>query len=113
VLRAQSLYITVISWLPKQLAQAERSEHPISLIVMDLDFFTIINDTYGHDAGEGVLHDVGFWLRSTLRQGDMVFRWGGEEFLLLLNDCAAKFALQVVAKLRQRFVLREIGGDYC
>ncbi|MDT8424426.1 MAG: diguanylate cyclase [Methyloprofundus sp.] len=95
---------------PKQLAQAERSQLPISLVMMDLDFFKIINDTYGHGAGDQVLNDVGFWLRSTLRQGDIVFRWGGEEFLLLLNNCTAEFGQQVVEKLRQRFVSREMGG---
>ena len=96
--------------VPKQLAQAERNELPISLVVMDLDFFKKVNDTYGHETGDRVLKDVGLWLRSTLRQGDMVFRWGGEEFLLLLNNCMAEFALQVVEKLRQRFVSREMGG---
>jgi len=94
---------------PKQLAQAERSEQPISLVVMDIDFFKRVNDTYGHDVGDEVLHDVGVWLRGTLRQGDMVFRWGGEEFLLLFNNCTAEFGKQVVEKLRQRFVLREMG----
>ncbi|MBW6453947.1 MAG: GGDEF domain-containing protein, partial [Methyloprofundus sp.] len=48
--------------------------------------------------------------RSTLRQGDIVFRWGGEEFLLLLNNCTAEIGQQVVEKLRQRFVSREMGG---
>ncbi|MCF7969623.1 MAG: diguanylate cyclase [Methylococcaceae bacterium] len=96
--------------VPAQLAQAMRSKQATSLVIMDLDLFKTVNDTYGHDKGDLVLHDVGLWLRSTLRQGDMVFRWGGEEFLLLLNNCTAEFAQQVVEKLRQRFVLREMGG---
>nr|WP_051906630.1 response regulator [Methylomarinum vadi] len=61
---------------PKELATAFRNQCPLSLAILDIDYFKKINDTHGHDIGDRVLADVGFWLRNILRKGDLVFRWG-------------------------------------
>ena len=97
---------------PKELAQAERNKKTISLAILDLDYFKKVNDKYGHDTGDKVLADVGLWLRNTLRKGDMVFRWGGEEFVILLANCTPANAMEVLEKQRVRFNNRQYGGLY-
>ena len=56
-------------------------------LLLDLDNFKDINDTHGHDVGDQVLKDVGVQLHRSTRSQDLVSRWGGEEFLLLLKGC--------------------------
>jgi diguanylate cyclase (GGDEF)-like protein len=63
-----------------------RSRRSISLILVDLDFFKQVNDTYGHAAGDAVLLQVAQLLKEVVRKPDLVIRWGGEEFLLLALD---------------------------
>lgn len=88
--------------LPKALANARRQQIPISLVIMDLDFFKRINDEHGHDQGDQVLMATGNWLRHSFRKGDMVFRWGGEEFVIFLNKCTLNEAKVLIEKQRQR-----------
>ena len=95
---------------PRELVQAKRNQTPLSLAVIDLDYFKQVNDKFGHDIGDKVLAEVGLWLRNTLRKGDMVFRWGGEEFVILLSNCAPDNALDLLEKQRIRFNKREYAG---
>jgi diguanylate cyclase (GGDEF)-like protein len=67
-----------------ELARAEREGHPIGVIILDIDRFKIINDTYGHAAGDKTLVALGKLFSSRLRASDTACRYGGEEFLLLL-----------------------------
>lgn len=94
----------------KELANAERNRYPISLAILDIDYFKSINDNYGHDTGDEVLADVGSWLRNVLRKGDMVFRWGGEEFVMILLDCTPEQAFAVLEKQRTRFNKAQFAG---
>ncbi len=71
-----------------------------ALVAVDIDHFKSINDTYGHDVGDEVLRQVGAVLRNNVRKGDVVFRLGGEEFLVLLYDMATKENRAVAEKLR-------------
>jgi len=66
----------------------------------DLDYFKKINDTYGHEAGDMVLKELAGVLRSSVRETDLVVRYGGEEFLLVLRDTDAGNADMVAEKLR-------------
>ena len=68
-------------------AQAIRHNYPVSLMVIDLDHFKSINDTHGHATGDQVLAETGQMLRSAHRDGDLVARFGGEEFVTLLSHC--------------------------
>ena len=77
---------------------AHRNRVPVTLMVADLDNFKEINDTYGHTAGDAVLRAVGRRMAETLRESDMVARWGGDEFTILLYDAGDKKSLQIVAK---------------
>ena len=66
--------------------QARRSGDNFALVYLDLDNFKSINDTYGHSAGDKVLRDVAAMLKSRVRETDMVARWGGDEFVVLLTN---------------------------
>jgi two-component system, cell cycle response regulator len=96
--------------LPKTIANAKRDHIPISLAVMDIDLFKNINDTHGHPHGDRVLAEVGAWLRSSFREGDLIFRWGGEEFVILLNNCALDEAAVIIEKQRKRFAERRFAN---
>lgn len=73
----------------------------LSVIMIDVDHFKKINDTYGHDIGDLVLKKVADILREALRQGDSVGRWGGEEFMMLLPDTNKNIAWEVAEKVRR------------
>jgi diguanylate cyclase (GGDEF)-like protein/PAS domain S-box-containing protein len=74
--------------LDKAVARAGRSGRPLAVVMMDLDGFKPVNDTHGHEAGDVVLRVVGRRLRDTLRRTDFIARFGGDEFVLLVEDCA-------------------------
>lgn len=81
---------------------AARSGAPLSVVFADLDNFKGINDRFGHDAGDRVLIAATEALRSTLRSGDVLLRWGGEEFAIILPDTDCATATIVVARLCER-----------
>ncbi|MBN8209705.1 diguanylate cyclase [Bacillus sp. NTK071] len=80
--------------------ESKSNEKPLSLLVIDIDFFKNVNDTYGHSAGDAVLQQFGVVLRGGARQEDIVSRNGGEEFTLILTDCSHNKALEIGEKLR-------------
>jgi len=88
---------------PIELEKAKRLQTPMSLAILDIDHFKQVNDRFGHAVGDQVLAEVGLLLRNTLRKGDMVFRWGGEEFVILLTSCPTDKAKEVLEKQRIRF----------
>ncbi|GAB2692234.1 sensor domain-containing diguanylate cyclase [Aliiglaciecola aliphaticivorans] len=73
----------------------------VGLILIDIDHFKAVNDTHGHNAGDNVLKQIANMLNNHLRHGDVVGRWGGEEFLLLLPDTSPEQAYEVAQKLRE------------
>jgi diguanylate cyclase (GGDEF)-like protein/PAS domain S-box-containing protein len=79
---------------------ARRPGQALSLLMLDIDHFKAINDTFGHQAGDHVLIEVASRLRRSLRGNDMVARWGGEEFVVLLRDCALPDALRLAEDIR-------------
>lgn len=78
-----------------------RHQHPYAILYGDVDDFKLINDRYGHHAGDEALCLIGQTLRGNLRQHDLVCRWGGEEFLVLLPTTGAEIAGEVGEKLRE------------
>lgn len=81
------------------LSQARRHQSPMALIMMDLDFFKRVNDTYGHDAGDEVLRQVSAVLLERVRESDIVARMGGEEFALLLPETGTQKARELAERL--------------
>lgn len=89
-------------WLANEVKLASRRGSTLAIILMDLDYFKAINDSLGHQAGDDVLRAVGRLLTTHQRAGDMVSRFGGEEFLLVLLDCNLADALKKAEKLRRQ-----------
>ncbi len=73
----------------------------VGVVLIDIDHFKAVNDTHGHNAGDTVLRQIADMLSSQLREGDIVGRWGGEEFVLLLPDTTPNQSFEVAQKLRQ------------
>lgn len=94
-------------------ATLERSRtigQPTSLILLDLDRFKQINDRYGHDVGDQVLVKVAAQLKSHLRKTDLVGRWGGEEFVLLLPETPLEEAVRLAERLKSKIAEPAIDG---
>ena len=85
-----------------ELARSDRQSSVASVILLDLDKFKQVNDTYGHDAGDDVLTNTADLLRRSIRQQDYVSRWGGEEFLLVLPDTNQQNAQVLAEKIREK-----------
>lgn len=81
--------IKLDSMLSQAMEQSQRYEQPLSLLVLDLDYFKKINDRYGHCAGDHVLKSIANTIQETARCADMTFRFGGEEFVIILNKTDA------------------------
>ena len=82
------------------ISQCKRRNVPMTLLMMDLDYFKPVNDTYGHDAGDQVLRELAVLLQENVRESDLVIRYGGEEFLIVLLETDAESSLQVAEKIR-------------
>jgi diguanylate cyclase (GGDEF)-like protein/PAS domain S-box-containing protein len=96
--------------LARETRRADRHGFPLSVVLLDIDHFKSINDRFGHPQGDGVLARVAASLRSTLREEDMVARWGGEEFLVVLPHVRLESALVCTERLRARSPLvSEVG----
>ena len=91
---------TVIEIAQRELAQAQRKSEDATLVLADLDNFKRVNDTYGHQAGDEVLCEAARRLSARLRVYDVLGRYGGEEFLILLPGCDAAKARSIAERLR-------------
>ncbi|HOM80422.1 MAG TPA: diguanylate cyclase [Armatimonadota bacterium] len=99
--------------LSEEVPRAKRYRLPLSCLMLDLDHFKRINDTYGHPAGDAVLRQVADILRTSVRSVDVVGRYGGEEFLIILPQTGAEGARVLAERIRQRVEqeLFDIGGQ--
>ncbi len=84
----------------KEVIRFERNKRPFSIVMMDIDHFKKVNDTYGHDCGDYVLVTISNLIRSEIRKQDLLGRWGGEEFIMLLPDTDTKGACKLAEKIR-------------
>ncbi len=91
------------SLMEREVALAERHQRPLSLVMIDLDYFKQVNDAHGHAAGDHLLRSFADCVRMTLRKTDLAFRYGGDEFAVALPQTPIGQAQQVVQKLRQAF----------
>lgn len=81
---------------------SRRQDQPLSLMFFDLDHFKSINDTYGHEVGDWVLQNAAMQLRESIRNEDILIRWGGEEFLLLLPNIDKAGAIHLADRLKSQ-----------
>jgi len=98
----------VFSELAKSLESARLQDMPLCIVMADLDYFKKVNDTHGHLAGDGVLKEVANRIKNSLRGFDIVGRYGGEEFLLILNRADLATARMVAERIRSRIVATPI-----
>jgi diguanylate cyclase (GGDEF)-like protein len=80
--------------------QARVSSQPVCMVVCDVDGFKDVNDNYGHDRGDAVLRDIAYELRKRLRSFELIYRLGGEEFLILLPGIGRAAGLEIAERLR-------------
>jgi diguanylate cyclase (GGDEF)-like protein len=88
--------------LGREVHRAKRRNAPLGVIMLDVDHFKKFNDTYGHEEGDKLLHDLGAILQSNIRQEDVPCRYGGEEFLIILPDAPLEAAVRRAEFLRQK-----------
>jgi diguanylate cyclase (GGDEF)-like protein len=98
--------------LAREHAEARRYNRPLSCVVIDLDNFKAINDTYGHPIGDLAIQQIAGVLREAVRASDTVFRYGGEEFLALLPETDLEGAIALAEKVRAAAASRPFGEGH-
>ena len=97
--------------LQREIDMSRRHVQPLSVLMLDIDHFKRVNDTHGHAVGDKVLRAVAASIKGQLRNMDMVFRFGGEEFLILLSNTSREAAAIVGERLRQAAQTQEYWAD--
>jgi diguanylate cyclase (GGDEF)-like protein len=98
-------------FLATQFHIAKRHDHNLSLVFLDLDNFKAINDSHGHEAGDALLKDAAAAIRGTIRQQDILIRWGGEEFMIVLPETDGADARALVDRIAARGLGRRPDGS--
>ncbi len=94
--------------LQREIHRASRMEGDLSLVMIDVDHFKTTNDRFGHEAGDTLLRELGGWLASHLRQGDVACRYGGEEFVLILPEASLDGTRARAERLREAVKLLRV-----
>ena len=94
--------------IPKITAQTNRLKVEYGILMIDIDFFKVINDTYGHEIGDNAIKIVANVLLENIRESDVAIRYGGEEFMILLYNCSEESIMEVAQKIRMNFSKAEI-----
>lgn len=94
--------------IPKITSQANRVKTSFGVLMLDIDHFKMVNDTYGHDVGDNAIKVVAQTLIENTRESDIVIRFGGEEFIVLLHNCNEESVIDVAQKIRIAFSRKDI-----
>ncbi len=86
--------------LPREMLRARRKDSPLAAIMIDVDHFKRVNDSLGHEAGDGVLKELGALLKKSIRGSDITCRYGGEEFAIILADATSEGARRRAEDIR-------------
>jgi diguanylate cyclase (GGDEF)-like protein len=98
--------------IDKHIARSKRYGEPFSILMLDIDHFKQVNDTYGHYVGDVVLKDLSKIVKHNIRQVDSFGRWGGEEFILILENTQKESAIQIAEKIRDIISITTIADHY-
>lgn len=96
--------------IPKITSQSNRVGTSFGVLMLDIDHFKMVNDTYGHDVGDNAIKIVAQTLIENTRTSDIVIRYGGEEFIVLLYNCEEEYLYEVCEKIRKAFLEKEISA---
>lgn len=99
------------SFLERQYIRLRKKQAMLCVVVCDLDRFKSINDTYGHNVGDEVLKHTAKILKKQFREGDVVGRWGGEEFVILVPSKSADLGIKIAERTRQELANAQIYAD--
>jgi diguanylate cyclase (GGDEF)-like protein len=99
------------SQIQRSVADATRHKKALSVFMLDIDHFKVVNDTYGHPAGDKVLKEVAAIVNQNMRKGDTLSRYGGEEFIAILPETDKHKAMELADRLRQKIAAREVPTD--
>jgi diguanylate cyclase (GGDEF)-like protein len=99
---------TFMELLQEAMRRSRLTASPLALLMIDIDHFKQVNDTYGHLVGDGVLQELGKLLMERVRRDDVVARYGGEEFVLLVPRSDAKTAYRIGEELRKRIAAHKV-----
>lgn len=95
-----------------EILRAQRKAQPVAVVMLDIDHFKKVNDNYGHLVGDQVIANLANLLKQQLRKTDLIGRYGGEEFLLVLPDCSVATAVKLIEQIRELFAaLPFTGGE--
>ncbi len=97
--------------LQDKIERSRSQEQPLSVIMLDLDHFKRINDSYGHPVGNKALRALGATIKESIRRGDIAFRFGGEEFLVVLPDTRRAVAVRIAERIRRAVERMEFHDD--
>ena len=100
-----------LNHLDRHIAKAEQTQRALAVLVIDIDHFKPINDTFGHQNGDRVLVEVTRILKDNLRASDLVSRFGGEEFLVTMPDTSIEEAEAIAQRLRRSVACASIALD--
>jgi diguanylate cyclase (GGDEF)-like protein len=101
----------IMEKIDRETTRSQRHQHPFTIILINVDKFKQVNDTYGYNAGDDVLVEVSRVLRGCVRNEDICGRWGGEEFLLLLPETSAEDSLPVANKVLESISMTEFKAN--
>lgn len=88
-------------------SSAQRNSITYSVLMLDIDYFKMVNDTYGHDIGDAVIRTLADIMKKSVRQSDLSIRFGGEEFLILLQNATKEGTLQIAQEIKSKFSQKE------
>jgi len=90
-------------FIDQVMQQATRKDETYSILMLDVDFFKMVNDTYGHDVGDKVIVEIGKVLKENIREADLAIRYGGEEFVIMLHNATQEGSLKVAQQIHTAF----------
>ncbi|KQV52342.1 diguanylate cyclase [Massilia sp. Root335] len=104
-------HVAIKEQLLREMARGKRDGSPLALALVDLDYFKKINDTYGHPVGDQVIRAIAHMLQQRLRHGDLIGRYGGEEFAVIMPGTTAAAAARVLDGIRELFGTLSLKAD--